>query len=83
MSRSRLSLICMSICACILALPRTIVTAMERAVAFVVSLMPASAEQPAFALDFGNRMVAFAGDCPASPALANSLRHEAGMRRLT
>lgn len=82
MSRSRLSLICLSIAACIVALPRTIVTAVERAVAFVVSLMPATAMRPAFALDFGDQLVAFAGDCPADAATANSLRHEAGMRRL-
>lgn len=84
MSRSRFSILCSLACALILAVPLAIVGAVERAAAVLWSWIA-----PAFALDLdanlfaADRTVAFAGDCPADPATLNSLRHEAGMRRLT
>jgi hypothetical protein len=83
MSRSRLSLICMSVCAALVAIPREVVAAVERVVAFVFALVPAFADRPAFALDLADRQVAFAGDFPVDAALSHSLRHEAGIRPLT
>lgn len=83
MSRSRLSIICMSIAACLVALPLAIVSAVERGVAFVFAWLSPAAYRPALDTGFGDRLVAFAGDCPVAPAVSNALRHEAGMRRLT
>lgn len=84
MSRSRFSILCSLACALILAVPLAIAGAVERAAAVLWSwIAPAFARLPALPFDFGDRMVAFAGDCPADPATLNSLRHEAGMRRLT
>lgn len=83
MARSRFSIALAICCTAILAVPLAIVSAVERAVAFVFALFPASAERPAFAFDFADRQVAFAGDVPVDAFVSNSLRHEAGMRRLT
>jgi hypothetical protein len=83
MARSRLSLICLSIAAAIMLVPLAIVRGVERvATAVWAWLSPAFAYEPAFALDLGDRQVAFAGDCPVDAAMSHSLRHEAGMRRL-
>lgn len=85
MARSRLSLICMSIAAAILAVPLAIVTAVERVAASLWAWMaPAFAYTgPAFAFDTADRQLAYAGDCPVDAFTSNALRHEAGMRRLT
>lgn len=82
MARSRFSLALAICCTAVLAVPLAAASAVERVVAFVVSLFPASAELPALAFDFADRQVAFAGDCPVDAFVSNSLRHEAGMRRL-
>lgn len=83
MRQSRFSVALALCCSLLLAVPAIVVQAVERSFAFLVSLLPASAEHPAFALDFGDLHVAFAGDCPVDAFTSNSLRHEAGMRRLT
>jgi hypothetical protein len=82
-SSYRLTALCSLACSLILAVPLAIVTAVERGFAFMLSLMPAAVRQPAFAFDYGDQLVAYAGDCPADPALQHSMRHEAGMRRLS
>ncbi len=79
MSRSRLSAFaCVCIAACTSALA-FIGAGISRAVEFVFAAVDARAIDSFF--DFDDRLVAFAGDAPQiDPALANSLRHEAGMR---
>jgi hypothetical protein len=69
-------------CSLILALPLAIYAAVERVATFAFSLFPALASEPRLALDgpaFEFETTGTTGD----PALLNSLRHEAGMRRLT
>jgi hypothetical protein len=82
MSRSRLSLICMSICAAIIAIPHTIALAVERAAVFLFYLLPTLASNPR--LSVAGPSLAFASPGHSlDPALQNSMRHEAGMRPLT
>jgi C4-dicarboxylate transporter len=82
MSRSRLSLICMSICAVLLAVPHAIVTGLERAASFIFDLIPALAAEPRIATNGPALAFAMPGRA-LDAALQNSLRHEAGMRPLT
>lgn len=84
MARSRLSMICISIAALLVSVPLAIIGAVERAAMAVLAwLAPAFSYQPRLPFDFADRQVAFAGDCPVDAFTSNSLRHEAGMRRLT
>lgn len=66
----------------VLAVPRFILQATERIAAFVVSLWPSNPDHFDFGFGHADRQVLFAGDCPVDSFTSNSLRHEAGMRRL-
>lgn len=69
-------------CSLILALPLALFEAVERAVAFVFALLPTFASSPRFAVD-GPALALDAPGTSLDSALQNSLRHEAGMRRLS
>lgn len=83
MSRSyRLAAFCSLACSLIIAAPLAVIAAVERGFAFLWALLPTFASEswlvpasPTLAFD--------AAGAANDPALLNSLRHEAGMRRLT
>lgn len=83
MRQSRFSIALALCCSLLLAVPRIVIQATAAAFSFIVSLMPASHDELAFALGHYGPEVKFAGDCPVDAFTSNALRHEAGMRRLT
>lgn len=81
MARSRFSFILAACLTAILAVPLQIVSAVERFVAFAFSLIPTSAAAPRLVFSVPGPLPAAAFE-RTDPAVLNSLRHEAGMRRL-
>lgn len=81
MRRSRLTLLCLSICAAIVAIPHAIASAVGRAADYLFNLLPTLAASPRL-LAAGPTLAFDIPGVAADPALLNSLRHEAGMRRL-
>ena len=84
MARSRFSYIIAAACTLVLAVPILVISAVERAfVALWSWLAPAFAYTGPTPTFDGDRLAAYAGDCPVDAFTSNALRHESGMRRLT
>lgn len=81
MARSRFSFILAACVTAILAVPLQIVSAVERFVAFAFTTLTTSAAAPRLLLNSAGPLPAAAFE-RNDPAILNSLRHEAGMRRL-
>lgn len=64
-----------------LAAPIIVAREVERAVDFLLGLLPVLVSEPRLAID-GPAMEFETNGTAGDPALLNSLRHEAGMRRL-
>lgn len=78
----RISRFAYALCSLMLAVPIIVISAVDRAASWLFSFLPVFASEPRLATD-GPALAFETFGSAGDPALLNSLRHEAGMRRLT